>query len=876
MLGSVKLEREPSFHRWTRQTLSPLPVTPNIYSAITHCFRFLPFAKPVRTVSISLISQSLFFNRRFARDRRLARTCVFGILSFACAVFAAVTNNLAADDESINFANDIQTVLARRCYACHGPDVQEGSIRFDVRDTLLAEADSGEVPVIAGDSAKSELLRRITSTDESEQMPPEGKRLSEDEVAAIRAWIDQGAKYEKHWAFQPVQAPEIPSVLNSAWPTTAIDNFILHRLDSAGLTPAPPADTLTLIRRVYLDVTGIPPSPEEIDYWVSRWDETSYERLVDKLLADNAFGERWARTWLDVVRYAETNSFERDGAKPNAWKYRDYVIRAMNSDKPYSQFVREQIAGDELEEVTDDSLTATGYYRLGLWDDEPADPKQALFDGFDDLVTTTGQGIMGLTFNCARCHDHKIDPITQKDYYSLVAFLRDVTPYGTRGNQVNNNQVDLNREVAEKHETYNARLREIGKNVRKIEQAAIKKMDAPDQRATEGSERQATLTRLMPQYTDKEEFAEYQALKKEQAELRSKLSSLPPRRTVLGLAKLHSPPPDTRLLARGSPHAEGEIVPVAFPKLLGGGVPEIEVPTDGQSAGRRRVLADWLASKDNWMTARVIANRLWLHYFGRGIVRSPNNFGLMGDAPTHPELIEHLATQLMDHDWHLKWIHREILLSKTYRMSTQADDQALALDPSNNLFWRQNLKRLSAEQVRDSVLAVTGELNSQVLGPSMYPSLSAEVLASQSRPGSGWGRSSEADQARRSIYIHVKRSLPVPMMTAFDFPDSDISCEARFLTTQPGQALTMLNSEWMQQQAEKLYRRVEREVGPELKAQAERALKLCLCRQPHPSDVTELVQLVGRLKSEQGLDDETARRSMCLVAMNLNAFLYCE
>ncbi|MFK7735591.1 MAG: PSD1 and planctomycete cytochrome C domain-containing protein [Pirellulaceae bacterium] len=819
---------------------------------------------------MSMISHCLAFNRHLVCKR------ASWSVSFVCVTLAVLAGDLAVGDESVNFANDIQTVLARRCYACHGPDVQEGGIRFDVRDTLLAEADSGEVPILAGNAATSELIRRITSTDEAEQMPPEGKRLTDDEVAAFSLWIDQGAKYEKHWAFQPVQTPEIPSVSNPEWPTTAIDNFVLHRLDSAGLVPASQADKLTLIRRVYLDVTGIPPSPEQIDYWASRWDETSYERLVDKLLADNAFGERWARTWLDVVRYAETNSFERDGAKPNAWKYRDYVIRAMNADKPYSQFVREQIAGDELKEVTDDSLTATGYFRLGLWDDEPADPKQALFDGFDDLVTTTGQGVMGLTFNCARCHDHKIDPITQKDYYSLVAFLRDVTPYGTRGNQAGNNQIDLNLDVAQKHESLNARLRDLGKEIRKIEQATIKKMDAPDQRATEGSRRRATLKRLMSQFTEKEEFAEYQGLKAEQTDLRSKLQSLPRRRTVLGLAKLQSPPPDTHVLGRGSPHAEGEVVPVAFPTMLGGGVPEIEVPEDGKSAGRRRVLADWLTSKDNWMTARVIANRIWLHYFGRGIVRSPNNFGLMGDAPTHPRLIEHLANQLMDHDWHLKSLHREILLSTTYRMSTQANDQALAEDPNNDLFWRQNLKRLSAEQVRDSVLSVTGELNSQVLGPSMYPNLSAEVLASQSKPGNGWGQSSEADQARRSIYIHVKRSLPVPMMTAFDFPDSDISCEARFLTTQPGQALTMLNSDWMQDQAENLFRRIEREVGPELHAQVKRSLEVCLCRPPDSRDVEALVQLVERLKSAQGLDDETARRSMCLVTMNLNAFLYCE
>ena len=276
------------------------------------------------------------------------------------------------------------------------------------------------------------------------------------------------------------------------------------------------------------------------------------------------------------------------------------------------------------------------------------------------------------------------------------------------------------------------------------------------------------------------------------------------------------------------------------------------------------------------MTARVIVNRIWLNYFGRGIVRSPNNFGLMGDVPTHPELLDFLATVFMHNDWHFKSVHRMILLSSTYQLSTHDNPQAMALDPANNLFWRQNLRRMSAEQVRDSVLAVTGQLNEQQYGDVMYPTLSADVLASQSRPGSGWGNSSPADQARRSIYIHVKRSLPVPMLTAFDFPETDISCEARFLTTQPGQALTMLNSDWMQQQAGKLLERVEREAGGDLAAQAKRCLELVLSYSAEPADVAELVDLVERLRARPDMDDRAARRAMCLVALNLNSFFYLD
>ncbi|MEO8272192.1 MAG: DUF1553 domain-containing protein, partial [Aureliella sp.] len=374
-----------------------------------------------------------------------------------------------------------------------------------------------------------------------------------------------------------------------------------------------------------------------------------------------------------------------------------------------------------------------------------------------------------------------------------------------------------------------------------------------------------------------ETFDHYSQLKVELDGLQEQRRRLPPRETVLGLAKLDPSPSPTYVMLRGSPHAEGELVEPSFPRLLGGGQPSIALPSGhASSAGRRRYLADWLAADGNWLTSRVIANRIWLHYFGRGIVRSANNFGLMGDPPTHPELLDFLATELVRDQWQLKQLHRSILLSSTYRMSTNDNSQAAAQDPANNLFWRQNIRRLSAEQIRDSVLAATGQLNQQRHGPSMFVSLSDEVLASQSQPGLGWGDSSPDQQARRSIYIHVKRSLPVPMMSAFDFPETDISCEARFLTTQPGQALTMLNSEWMQRQAAALLERVELEVGHALERQAVRCLELSTSLTPGSDDVAELVSLVNRLKSEQQLSDSQARVAMCLVALNINSFFYLD
>lgn len=777
----------------------------------------------------------------------------------------------------VDFATQIQPILARKCYSCHGPDLQEGGLRFDDRQSVLSEGESGKNAIVAGDAGASELLRRVMSDDEDERMPPEGKRLSETEVAALRSWIDAGAEYAPHWSFQPIQRRALPTVKDAAWLRQPIDSFVLAKLENNKLHPAAAANPHDLVRRAYMDVTGLPPSPEVVAQWCDNWDESSYQRMVDELLADPAMGERWARTWLDVVRFAETNSFERDNPKPNAWKYRDYVINAFSSDKPYDQFVREQLAGDELKVVTPETLTATGYYRLGIWDDEPADPLQARFDEYDDILTTTSQAFMALTLNCARCHDHKIDPLTQKDYYSMVALLRDVTSYGTRRDQSSNNQLDLSEETSKQYEQLQKDRKETENKIREIEQAAIKKMDAPDQRATEGDGRKKVLKEKLQQFVDEATWDEYQKLKEAEKEIAERQRNLPPRELVLGLGKCDAQPPATHVLTRGSPHAEADEVQPAFPKLLGGGVPEVEAaPSGARSAGRRKLLADWLTSKENWMTSRVIVNRVWLYYFGRGIVRSPNNFGLMGETPTHPELLDYLALDLMDHGWSLKRLHRMILLSSTYRMSSAADDNALALDPRNDLFWRQNVRRLSAEQLRDAVLAVAGQLNEQQYGESMYPTLSAEVLASQSKPGNGWGRSSAADQARRSIYIHVKRSLAVPMLTAFDFPDTDTTCEARFLTIQPGQALNLLNSDWMQEQAAAFLGRVQREAGDDLRAQASRCLELATGGEGNPEDIDELMDLVARLKTKNGLEEDAARRAMCLVVLNLNQFLYVD
>ncbi len=333
-------------------------------------------------------------------------------------------------DAEVDFAREVQPLLARRCFACHGPDEAEGGLRLDSHAAATAELESGEFAIVPNKPEHSVLLDRIASDDEDLRMPPEGKPLTATEQDVLRRWIASGAEWKQHWAFEPIAKPAIPSGSDS---TNPIDAFIDEKLKSVGLARSEPAAPAALVRRLYYDLIGLPPTPEQMSDFLTRAAQdlnAAYEQEVDRLLASEHYGERWARHWLDVVRYAETNSFERDGPKPHAWRYRDYVIRSLNEDKPYDQFVREQLAGDELPEVTKDSLVATGFYRLGVWDDEPADRELARYDGFDDILTTVGQGLMGLTLNCARCHDHKIDPLPAADYYSMLAFFRNLTPNG--------------------------------------------------------------------------------------------------------------------------------------------------------------------------------------------------------------------------------------------------------------------------------------------------------------------------------------------------------------------------------------------------------------------------------------------------------------
>ncbi len=803
---------------------------------------------------------------------------------------AAWADDAGTADDIAFFKQQIKPLLETKCYKCHGGDEHKGGLSLSSRAGLLKGGDLG--PAVELDALDDSQLMRALRYEDLE-MPPSGQ-LPPEQIELFAAWVAKGVPWtpgaadevveiaedkepqdieaaRDYWAYQPVVRPDLPAVHDIGWPRNAIDTFILARLESAQLTPAPPATQRALVRRLYYDLLGLPPTPEQVAAFEADDRPDAYERLVDALLSSPHYGEKWGRHWLDLVRYAETNGYERDGPKENVWRYRDYVINAFNQDKPYDRFVAEQIAGDELPDCGPAELIATGFHRLGIWDDEPADPVQAFYDSLDDVVSTTGQVFLGMTLGCARCHDHKIDPISQRDYYQMMAFFNNTYKniredvYEKKAFQYNTQSViasDAERaERRQLEQQHKAELDAMQARIDAIEARIFASFSNPEKEdAKDGRVRRQLIKEKAPDVLSADELAGYRQQQEEYE--RQKKLRLPRLPEALTIRENGGTAPPMYIHVRGSAHAHGEQVEPGFPAVLTDGQPEIGSRPEDRSSGRRRVLAQWITSRDNPTAARVMANRLWQHHFGRGLVRTTNDFGKSASPPTHPQLLDWLAAELVESGWQIKAMHRLMLTSAAYQMGYYESTDGWAKDPENNLFWRFDMRRLTAEEVRDSILLLTGNFNDKMGGPSIYTEIPAELLQGASRPDAAWGHSSPSERVRRSVYVHVKRSVIEPVLGTFDIADTDSTCPVRFVTTVPTQALTTLNGEFFNQQAAAFADRLRREAGDDVAAQVAQGLRLALQREPTDD---EIARRYRTYRPMAGAGRRTCRQSVGLL-----------
>jgi hypothetical protein len=698
--------------------------------------------------------------------------------------------------------------------------------------------------------------------------------------SAARAAEPPAIPHEKqdHWAWKRPVRPPVPAVHGRDWVRNPVDAFVLARLEGAGLEPASAASREQLLRRVTLDLLGLPPTPAESDAFVNDRSPDAWENVVDRLLASPQYGERWGRHWLDLARFAESNGYEHDEVRPDAWRYRDYVIAAFNGDKRYDRFVREQLAGDELYPADPAALVATGFNVLGPDMTDTSDPARRRQDSLNDMTDTAGLAFLGLTVGCARCHDHKFEPIPQTDYYRLQAFFtpvvfrRDLPIAGAAKRAAHEaarkRYTALVGPIREKltalEEPYRAKL--FAERLAKLSDEAQGAHRTPESSRTAAQkalvEKTARLLGVSPQAVIKamtpRDRARHDRLL---AELKQFDGCKPtPLPVAMGVSDGPGPPPRTRLLRRGELSNPGEEVQPGFPIILTTG--GRHAPARLADPGRRAVLAAWIAGRDNPLTARVLVNRVWQHHFGKGIVATPSDFGLRGERPTHPELLDWLAVEFMDDGWSIKRLHRLMLTSATYRQSCTPAPETLAKDPENRLFSRMNRVRLEGEVIRDSLLAISGRLNAKMGGPAVFPPVAREAL----QGNHAWAVSPDPrDHVRRSVYVFARRNLRFPFLEAFDLPDSNLSCPRRERSITAPQALALLNDADVMAAARALAARV----GAGATTTDDRialAYRLALGRPPN--------ELEMRLARDFLADAPLSE--LCRALFNLNEFVYVD
>ena len=876
---------------------------------------------------------------------------------------------------SVDFQPGIKALLDTNCTICHSEKTKTSGFSVASLESVVEGGNKLGRAVVPGHPEESPLLK-VLKGELTPQMPL-GKSLSPADINRVEEWVrnlkaedvtgvDAG---EWRWPFEKPVKHESPAVKNKAWVRNEIDAFVLSKLEKESLSPAPPASKRTLARRVYLDLVGMPPSPDELTAFLEDESSDAYETVVNQLLDDPRYGERWGRHWLDVVRYGETSGLEGDGPIGNAWRYRDWVIQAFNDDMPYDRFVTLQLAGGDEHSQTRNNYIPdpqgyipTGFLRLAPWDRSNLVADDVRQNYLSEVTSATGSIFLGLTTGCARCHDHKYDPIPQKDFYRLQAFFNAI--------QVEHGHGDVRRpsvpykdkvfaaKAEQKIKEYEERLKDgpEKRELDELEEQLLKKMkalmaerakgnelthkdlrleikresqtvftpgeqarhsdflaaadrtqDPPEKVALEAYE-EKLLSKLKRAYTngEAEPMARFEALavsevrrelsaaysaesffteeeKSHHAVLSGKLAVFRRRLgrwkpDVLGVRNVPGPPsgpplPKTHVLTRGDYRQPAEPVEPGFPSAITGKFEPAEIETDRYrqfpTRGLRMTLAKWIANPENPLTARVMVNRVWQHHFGPGIVRTTSNFGKNGQRPTHPELLDRLAVEFVEQGWSVKAIHRLILLSNTYRQSSENPAQnGNTVDPDNKLLWRFNRRRLEAEAIRDSILFVSGRLNPAMGGPSVFPPL-PDDLADFARYGRTGGlmwepNETEEEARRRSVYIFQRRSLPLPIMASFDAKPFSESAPERSSTTTPLQALNMMNGYLVHEESQHLANRIQNETGPDRSEQLKRVFEIVLSRPPKVEEAKQFIRFDGSLAA------------ICRVLLNSNEFLYVE
>ena len=732
--------------------------------------------------------------------RRRIRSAFAAVAAMVSICVGVSGVSVAAEDDAdvVSFVRDIQPIFAEKCLLCHGADDQEAGLRLDSFEAATATLESDERAIVPGDVDASELIRRITTDEEDERMPPEGDPLSKEQIEKLRDWITAGAKYETHWSYRPLRVNDPPKVKDPSRVHNDVDRYVVARLEEQNIAPSREANRTTLIKRLYYDLVGLLPRPKEVDDFVDDKSPDAYEKLVDRLLASRHFGERWGRHWLDKARYADSDGYEKDSIRPNAWRYRDWVIDAVNADMPLDQFAIEQLAGDLLPDAKPEQRLATAFHRQTLTNREGGvDQEEFRVAAVHDRTETVGTIWMALTVGCARCHSHKYDQITQREYYQLFAFFNN-------GDETNTSVPKSSSQLAQ----YNETKKRYDVNLAKLE-AELKSAKGD---AASRLQKEIKLVRAA--------------------------APKPPTMSVRVIAQRKNPR-KSHVFDRGDflqPKEEVQPGTVATLTPLSGREPKR--PAD------RLDLARWLVSSENPLPPRVLANQIFGHLFGRGLVRTMDDFGVRGEPPTHPALLDHLASELIRHKWSRKALIKYIVMSATYQQSSNHRPKLVSVDPLNDLLYRQNRLRVEGELVRDLSLAASGLLSSKVGGPSVFPPLPKGVAAFSYANNFKWKESKGEDRYRRGMYTFFKRTSPHPDLLNFDCPDSNRTNVRRNRSNTPLQALQTLNNKTHHEASQALAKRVLDEEHVDDRARIAAAFRYCLLRTPTKPEVDELELLL--------------------------------